>query len=379
MKLTYFCAFIFSLLQMQLATAQQTFFEKKAILPAALSESSGLACTDGKVWTINDSGHPAILYSIDSATGAVKQVVTITNYPNTDWEDITADNNYIYIGDFGNNNGTRKDLKILKIAKTDIGSGDSINVMAEAINFSYPDQTSFTADSKTNFDCESLISVGDSLYIFTKNLGDFQSRLYSLPKTPGTHSAHFISQHNVNGKITAATINPSKNQVVLLGYTSNNFYAFIIVLKGFSGTDFFSGTKCNISITNTIGWQTEAISYYSNERIFLTCESAGFVSASLYATDTDTLNDMITSIGRSPKKNIKPSVYPNPSQGSIYINSQSAQFICRLYNMQGVMLCETNFDNGVSKLDVAAYPNGVYIIEITTPDGVYFERVLLYQ
>ena len=377
MKPIYFCAFILSLLQTQLATAQQTFFEKKAALPAVLSESSGLACTEGKVWTINDSGHPAILYSIDSTTGAIKQVVTITNYPNTDWEDITADNNYIYIGDFGNNNGTRKDLKILKIAKADIGSGDSINVSAQAISFSYPDQTRFTTDSKTNFDCESLLSVGDSLYIFTKNLGDFQSRLYSLPKTPGTHSANFISQYNVDGKITGAAINPSNNQVVLLGYTSNNFYAFIIVLKGFSGTDFFSGTKNNISITNTIGWQTEAISYHSDKRIFLTCESAGFVSASLYATDETILNDHILSVKKPSKKNAEPLVYPNPTQGSIYINTNWPQFSCRLYTMQGVMLYETAFEDRESKLDVMDYPNGFYMIEITTPDGVYFEKILL--
>src|SRR4051812_45510552 len=91
----------------------------KATLPAVLKESSGLCYTDGQLWSFGDSGNPDAIYKIDTTTGAILQTVTIANYPNTDWEDITADALYIYIGDFGNNSGDRTDLKILRVKKSD--------------------------------------------------------------------------------------------------------------------------------------------------------------------------------------------------------------------------------------------------------------------
>jgi hypothetical protein len=92
----------------------------KHTLPAILKESSGLCYTNGKLWTFGDSGNPNEIFSIDSSTGAILQTVVVDNFPNTDWEDITADSSYIYMGDFGNNDGDRRHLKIMRISKQDI-------------------------------------------------------------------------------------------------------------------------------------------------------------------------------------------------------------------------------------------------------------------
>jgi hypothetical protein len=80
-------------------------------------ESSGIAYTDRALWTHNDSGNASDFFKVDTVSGALLQKISITNFPNNDWEDITADSNYIYIGDFGNNNGTRTDLRVLKLIK----------------------------------------------------------------------------------------------------------------------------------------------------------------------------------------------------------------------------------------------------------------------
>jgi hypothetical protein len=37
------------------------------------------------------------------------------NAKNTDWEALTNDGNNFYIGDFGNNDGSRRDLTIYKV------------------------------------------------------------------------------------------------------------------------------------------------------------------------------------------------------------------------------------------------------------------------
>ena len=117
----------------------------RANLGIAINETSGLVLTDGQLWTHQDSGGPNALFKIDSTSGLVKQIVYVDNYSNVDWEDIAADKDYIYIAETGNNNGTRKDLKILKIAKADIGSTDTVHLNAQAIQFSYADQTTFTS------------------------------------------------------------------------------------------------------------------------------------------------------------------------------------------------------------------------------------------
>jgi hypothetical protein len=80
-------------------------------LDARIKESSGLSYTNGNLWTIGDSGSPNAVFKISTATGANLQIVTIQNFPYVDGEDITADSKYIYEGDFGNNDGNRKNLK----------------------------------------------------------------------------------------------------------------------------------------------------------------------------------------------------------------------------------------------------------------------------
>ena len=112
----------------------------KALMPYKISESSGLVFTDGKLWTHNDRGGFPWIFNIDTSTCKIKQTVVVDNFPNVDWEDITADSTHIYIGDFGNNYGMRKDLKILIIEKSDIGNKPIVHVNAKAINFIYRDQ-----------------------------------------------------------------------------------------------------------------------------------------------------------------------------------------------------------------------------------------------
>jgi len=111
----------------------------KTQLADAVAESSGLLYTGGKLWTLNDSGNTPELFRLDSATGRVVQQVRLTNAANIDWEDLAADARYVYVGDFGNNNGDRRNLRILRVAQADLGPA-ATTATAEEINFSYPDR-----------------------------------------------------------------------------------------------------------------------------------------------------------------------------------------------------------------------------------------------
>ena len=255
----------------------------KCVLPKILRESSGLSFTNGNLWTFGDSGNPNEIFKIDSSTGTILQTVEIENFPNVDWEDITADSSYIYIGDFGNNHGNRRDLKIIRIKKTDLNvPGTLLKVQGEAIHISYADQTKFARVKSTDYDCEALISIGQFLYLFTKDGIDLKTRCYRISNLPGTYKVSPISTFDTKGKITAAAFNPVTKEIALLGYMNKKVGSFIWFLNGYQNDDFFGGRNTRTTIGSAKDWQTEGLDYISANRLFMSCETSKSQRASLY-------------------------------------------------------------------------------------------------
>jgi hypothetical protein len=264
--------------------AAKIIVEGKHSLPGQLQESSGLCYTDGSLWSFGDSGNPNAIYKIDSATGAILQTVTIANYPNIDWESMTADSLYLYIGDMGNNDGNRTDLKILRIKKADLLSASAqVSVMADSLKFSYTDQTSFSYNSNTNFDCEAMVAVGNNLYVFTKDRGDLKTRCYMLPKSPGTYAVSPVSGFDVSGRITDAAYNRATGELALLGYMSQKDNSFIWFFSNYPGDHFFAYSSRRVTIGRSSDeWQTEGLDYISPTRLLLSCETTPAHAAVLY-------------------------------------------------------------------------------------------------
>jgi hypothetical protein len=182
---------LFFMLYNLFSFAQQLQTETVVQLEVGLLETSGLIFLNDKVITHNDSGTDPKLYEIDTITGNISRTVVVNNATNTDWEDMCMDANYIYIGDFGNNAGARTDLKIYRVLISDYNSTVNDTVSAEVINFDFANQTSFTPSLyTTNFDVETLISLGDSLYVFTKNWGNSETSYYAISKSPGSYSVN---------------------------------------------------------------------------------------------------------------------------------------------------------------------------------------------
>ncbi len=97
-------------------------------LPEQIAETSGLIYYNGRLITHNDSGGNPELYELDPETLGITRVVQITNAENRDWEDIAQDEQFIYIGDFGNNSGSRQDLVVYKVPKSEYARAKSICV-----------------------------------------------------------------------------------------------------------------------------------------------------------------------------------------------------------------------------------------------------------
>ena len=105
-------------------------------LPATLAENSGmLVSAPNRIWLHNDGGNPAKLYLIDTI-GTILKEITIQNATNVDWEDMTTDyQGHLYVGDIGNNNNNRQNLRIYKIPHPDSIQG--MAATAEVIDYYY--------------------------------------------------------------------------------------------------------------------------------------------------------------------------------------------------------------------------------------------------
>ena len=264
-----------AILFLSLSCFSQVTVSEKYVLENDVRETSGLLVFNNKIITHNDSGDDPKLYELNAETGVIERVITISNASHIDWEDITMDDEYIYVGDIGNNNGNRTDLKIYKIDKNDFTSSNSVS--AEIINFSYEDQTDFTSLPNTNnFDAEALTLFDDSLIIFTKNWQDFQTNVYQIPKNQGTHFATKISRGNVQGLITGATISNENPSLIFLSGYDASLVPFLIVIpeNRAPGTDIFNNGFTKVSLKNELeeGSQVEGIFSYALNKLYISRE-----------------------------------------------------------------------------------------------------------
>ena len=122
-------------------------------LPESLNEISGMLVWKELYWGFNDSGGDAVLFGFNK-NGEIQCEVELDIAENRDWESITQDDDYLYVGDFGNNSGNRHDLCIYKISKNAISSASKQKVNAQKIEFEYAAQKQFNfAMNTTPFDC----------------------------------------------------------------------------------------------------------------------------------------------------------------------------------------------------------------------------------
>lgn len=344
-------------------------------------ESSGLVFTDGQMWTHNDSGNPPQLFKIDTATGQLLQTVYVDNYANNDWEDIAADSAYIYVGDFGNNNGDRTNLRILKILKSDIGTDTLVHVNAQAINFSYADQIDFTPSSNTDYNCEALIAIKDSLYIFTKQ-GNLQTHCYRLPKTPGTYSVSPYTGYNIKGRVTGAAYDEKTNTVALIGYEHLTTNSFIWLLYGFQGDMFFDANKRKFQIgdANTI-WQTEGIEFVSDTELFISCESLLNTPAGLYTTVISNKRNT-TNIAELTTQDDALNIYPNPTTDAVNVQCSLPIKQIELINATGTIISTYQYPAAQNKVSIDTKNTqliaGAYLLKIVTSNGSFYKKLIRY-
>jgi hypothetical protein len=242
-------------------------------LPSNLKEVSGISYSPENhlVWALEDSGNKNEIYGID-AKGIVIKNIKIKKTKNVDWEDITKDRDgNLYIGDFGNNENTRKDLCIYKIAKGGLKNTEVTPVYK--VTFSYPEQNKFPPKKKEFwFDVESFFELNNNFYLFTKNRSkefDGTTLLYRIPNKEGFHQAELIGTYKMgndfdNYAITSAAISPDQSKVVLLSHSR------VWLFENYKEDNYFSGNKSEFDLKHNS--QKEGICFKDNDVLLIADE-----------------------------------------------------------------------------------------------------------
>ena len=136
------------------------------VLPKIINETSGLEILNDVFITHNDSGGEPSLYFFNLSGEIINSIKlekeSFWEIYNNDWEDITANEDYIYIADTGNNFGNRDNLNIIKVKIADFSIDGKIDIF-------YSDQESFFPSSKHKYDAEALLIIEDKIALFSKD------------------------------------------------------------------------------------------------------------------------------------------------------------------------------------------------------------------
>jgi hypothetical protein len=253
--------------------AQEIGFIKTQLLDSYIYETSGLIYLNSEYISHNDSGGQPELYIIDSTNGEIKHTIIIKDAINRDWEDLASDDNYIYIGDFGNNSGSRTDLRIYKVKKPNFLQKYPKLELLNTFYFQFEDQKAFEKNFReTPFDCEAFFVINNTAYIFTKNWKDQTTGLYKLPLDGTTKTASLISVLNVECLITGADFNKLNNSIVCSGYKKGFPIKPILVFIGFNPAN-ESISYLKMHNLNYCNHQIEGIAWVNNKTVCISNET----------------------------------------------------------------------------------------------------------
>lgn len=242
-------------------------------LNSKINEGSGLIAWNGLLWTLNDSGKP-VLFSLDTLKGNIIKEYEIPGIVNNDWEDLSQDESYIYIGAFGNNVQKKVSSKIYRISKQELLED---NVKVDSITFKWPEIIIKGRKQKDNFDCEAMAVIDQTIYLFTKEWKkNIRTKVFTLPKIPGGYTAKYHTTFKSKILITGASYNMLSKNLVLCGY-SLLARPCLFVFSNFEKPDLFGTEGSKLIVKKLPLHQVEGIATFDGSTYYLINEDLRFL------------------------------------------------------------------------------------------------------
>ena len=251
----------------------------KIVLPKIINETSGLEFYNNNFITHNDSGGEPSLY-VFNEDGEIIETIGLNKNPdfeieNNDWEDITNDNEYLFVADTGNNFGNRDNLNIIRVSKGTDFMVDGI------IEISYSDQESFFPRPKHKYDAEAIIVIEDKIALFSKDRENLNTYLYLVDKNQnGSKILTSEVSYNVNTLITGGDYDEDRNLLALVSYNSNG-NQYLLLFENFKLNNLENNTfkKLKIPLEQA---QIEAVKIIDEKTFWVTSEDEGIGSPFMY-------------------------------------------------------------------------------------------------
>jgi hypothetical protein len=251
----------------------------KIVLPKIINETSGLEFYNNNFITHNDSGGEPSLY-VFNEMGEVIETIGLNKNPdfeieNNDWEDITNDNEYLFVADTGNNFGNRDNLNIIRVSKGADFMVDGI------IEISYSDQESFFPRPKHKYDAEAIIVIEDKIALFSKDRENLNTDLYLVDKNQnGSQILTSEVSYDVNTLITGGDFDEDRNLLALVSYNSNG-NQYLLLFENFELNNLENNTfkKFKIPLEQA---QIEAVKIIDEKTFWVTSEDEGIGSPFMY-------------------------------------------------------------------------------------------------
>ncbi len=251
------------------------------VLPKVINETSGLEILNEVFITHNDSGGEPVIYFFNlngEITNSIKlEEESFWEVYNNDWEDITADENYIFIADTGNNFGNRSNLNILKVKTNDFSIDGRIDI-------TYKDQEKFFSwfpRPKHKYDAEALFLIEDKIAVLSKDRSNLFTDLYLIDKKGNSRQVlESKITYDVNSLITGGDYDEELCLLALVSYNSKRSQ-YLILFEDFNLENLAEKKfrKFKIPIERA---QIEAVKIIDNNTFWITSEDEGIGSPYMY-------------------------------------------------------------------------------------------------
>jgi hypothetical protein len=270
-----------------------------------LSEVSGMVKSrsyPNTYWVVNDSRNGARLFAVNSEGNNIIPTFSRFSYygeeaeegkeqwegfrvlyaENIDWETMTVDDNYLYVGDVGNNFNNRSDLKVYLLSEID-PTASTQSAVIKTLPVRYPEQTEFPAPASPHFDCEAMFIADGKLYFITKNRsgkGSFEpgANLYRL-------DTDFTDQDNVLTLVdsqpdlldaTGAELSPDGLTLAVVSYET-----LWLFQRPVEGDQWLSSNAKHYALDTKTVDQVESVIWDDDQTLLLTNEQRSLMRINL--------------------------------------------------------------------------------------------------
>ena len=248
------------------------------VLPKVINETSGLEILNEIFITHNDSGGEPSLYFFDLNGEIINSInlkeESFLEIYNNDWEDITADEDHIFIADTGNNFGNRDNLNIIKVKTNDF-------IIDGKIDIAYKNQETFIPRPKHKFDAEALFLIEDKIAVLSKDRSNLYTDLYLIDKE--SNSRQLLESkitYDVNSLITGGDYNKELRLLALVSYNAKG-NQYLILFEDFNLKNLTEKKFLKFKIPLEPA-QIEAIKIIDNKTFWITSENEGYGSPFMY-------------------------------------------------------------------------------------------------